>query len=209
MPMTTADKMMQHVLPEALRLADPAPREYKAERYELAFETEGLAPCVNAAHKAVQWWLNDILHRCRDRRRWVTLYGRSGCGKTHLATAAASVIRSHGRRVQRWNWSRLRSLMLDGSPGLWDQVADAPILVLDDVGAEYTASDKTAALSASLLYDLLEARLGRWMLITSNLAPADWVDVRVTSRLFRGQNEVVDMSGAEDFCFRRWKGGAR
>lgn len=195
-------------LPAALRLAVPPPRGYMPVRYGLGFCTQGLAPCVDAAHKAVQWWLNDILHGCRERRRWLTLFGRSGCGKSHLALAARGCLLAHGRRVQAWNWVRLRERLLGGCcPGLLGQVQELPLLVLDDVGAEFAASGRAAGVSASLLYRVLEARLGRWTLLTSNLAPADWVDVRLTSRLYRGLNELVDMSGAEDFCFVRRKGG--
>lgn len=208
MPMTTVDGMIPNYLPDAMRLTEPPKRAYKAERYELGYQTEGLAPSVDAAHKAVQWWLNDILHGCRERRRWLTLYGRSGCGKTHLLSTAGVVLRERGKRVQKWRWTRLRGMLVDGEhPGLMEQLVDMPYLLVDDIGAEYTASDRAAALSASLLYELLEARLGKWTLITSNLAPADMVDVRITSRLYRGYNELVDMRDAKDYCYQRKKGG--
>lgn len=210
MPMITAEGLVPEFVPEALRLAEPPPRGYRPEAYALGFRVEGLAPCVDAAHKAVQWWLNDILHGCKERRRWLTLFGRSGCGKSHLALAARGCLRAHGRRVQCWNWAVLRERLLGGCcPGLMEQVQGLPVLLLDDVGAEYLGSDRAAGVSASLLYRVLEARLGRWTLLTSNLAPADWVDVRITSRLYRGLNELVDMSGAADFCFACRKGVAR
>lgn len=198
------------LLPAYMRVAEPPPRAYKPVRYELGYCVEGLPECVTTAHRTIQWWLNDILHGCTERRRWVTLYGRSGCGKTHLVTAACAILAQQGRRAQKWNWAKLRDRLLSGAyPGLREQVQSIPYLALDDIGAEYTESGKTAALSASLLYDILEARLGKWTLITSNLKPADMVDVRITSRLYRGLNELVDMSGAGDFCYMLQKGGGK
>lgn len=192
----------KNLLPAALRLAEPKPRGYKPEAYPLGYNVEGLAPCVREAHRAVQWWLNDILHHCKDRKRWLTLYGKSGCGKTHLAQASKLILREQGFHVQCWNWPNLRDRLLGRDcPGLMEQVQRLPILMLDDVGAEYLSSDRASAASAAALYSLLEARLGKWSLITSNLAPADWPDMRLTSRLYRGQNELVDMSAAADYCY--------
>lgn len=174
-------------------------RDYKPERYELGYEVDGLAPCVDAAHKAVQWWLNDILHGAKDRVRWVTLHGTTGCGKTHLVRAAIATLRAHEKRAQRWRWGVLLDMLLDDNPGLWEQVTRMPYLAIDDIFTGYMASDKAAALNASLLYDLLEARLDKWTLITSNLSPADMPDMRIASRLVRGMSEVVNMQGAHDY----------
>lgn len=174
-------------------------RNYKPERYELGYQTAGLAPCVDEAHKAVQWWLNDILHGQKNRARWITLHGTTGSGKTHLVRAAIATLRAHGKSAQRWPWGELRDMLLGDNPGLWHQVATMPHLALDDIFTGYMESDKAAALNASLLYDLLEARLGMWTLITSNLSPADMPDMRIASRLFRGLNEVINMQGATDY----------
>lgn len=188
-------------LPSYMRIGDPGKRSYEPERYELGFVTDGLDASVLLAHRAVQWWLNDILHGATDRRRWVTLYGKSGCGKTHLANTAIATLRARGKRAQKWGWSVLKRRMLDSdSPGLWEQIANMPHLAIDDIGADYMGSEKAAGVSASLLYELLEARLGKWTLITSNLTPAELPDMRIASRLRRGLNEMVDMTGAHDFA---------
>lgn len=176
------------------------PRGYKPERYELNFETNGLDRSVNEAHRAVQWWLNDILHGEKHRARWVTLHGIPGCGKTHLVRNAIRVLRAHGKQAQLWSWGELRDRLLgDDSPGLWHHVATLPYLALDDIFTGYMESDKSAALNASLLYDLLEARLEKWTLLTSNLAPENMPDMRIASRLVRGMSEVINMQGAQDY----------
>ena len=199
---------IQGLLPEwmlATGKAASGKRAYKHERYELGYEVEGLAPCVDAAHKAVQWWLNDILHGCTERRRWVTLHGKAGCGKTHLARAAIATLRAHGKRAQRWSWGRLKEMLLGDNPGLWRQVTEMPYLALDDIFSGYMESDKAAALNASMLYDLLEERLGRWTLVTSNLAPGDMPDMRIASRLVRGMNEVINMQAAADYAVLKYQ----
>ncbi len=189
--------------------ADAGKRPYKPERFELGYEVEGLHPCIDEAHKATQWWLNDIIHKQRERSRWVTLYGQSGSGKTHLATAAARVLREHGHRVQKWRWGRALGMMLDGEWELMGQLCRLPVLVLDDVGAEYTGGDKSRQLNAAKLLELLEARLGKWTFITTNLRPkqiGEELDARISSRLYRGQNVLVDMSFPEcDYCLNRHK----
>lgn len=179
---------------------EPKPREYKPEKYELGFVTRGLKPCIDAAHKAVQWWLNDIVHGCKERVRWVTLHGMPGCGKTHLVRSAIRVLRDQGKTAQCWDWARLKEGLTSGEcPGLWDQVAHMKYLAIDDIFTGYMASEKASSLQASLLYDLLEARIGKWTLITTNIAPKNMPDERVSSRLVRNGNEVVNMQEAEDF----------
>lgn len=186
----------------------PAPRQYKPVRYDLAFITSGLHPSVDAAHKAVQWWINDITHGASDRRRWLTLFGKSGCGKSHLLTAAKAYTAAElpRRSVQLWNWGRLMERLLDGQhPGLFHQVATLKVLMLDDLGCELVASEKAQSVAMRQLYELLEARRGMWTLMASNLAPNDFPDVRIASRLFRHGNEVVDLSKAGDYAFECYK----
>ena len=182
-------------------------RDYKPRRYELNFVTEGLAPCVNEAHREIQWYLNDALEGVQKRVRWVTLHGSPGCGKTHLIRAASAILRANGKESQTWNWKTLFNWLMDSDsyPGLWRQVVHMPFLGLDDILTGYLASDKASGLQSSILYDLLEERLGKWTLITSNIAPENMPDVRLTSRLFRGNNVVVDMQGADDYAVLRYK----
>lgn len=178
------------------------PREYKPERYDLGFLTQGLHPCVDAAHKAVQWWLNDILHGCKERVRWVTLHGHPGCGKTHLCRNAIRALREHGKRAQWWKWNELKEkLTSDAFPGLWHQVATMPHLAIDDIFTGYMDSQKASGLQTSLFYDLLEARLGKWTLLTTNIHPSNMPDVRVASRLTRDGNTIINMQDAADFSY--------
>ncbi len=205
-PQTTAKILASPQMVDSLQSAgkDIRERPYKPICYPLAFKVDGLAPCVRAAHQAVQWWLNDIMHSQHDRRRWVTLYGKTGTGKTHLAKMARAVIMNSGRRVMFRRWGAALDAMLSGEWELMGEMARVPVLILDDVGMEYMGSDKSREINAAKLGELLDARLGMWTLITSNLTPEQLAhalggDTRVSSRLYRGGSELVDMTTAKDY----------
>ncbi len=184
-------------------------RTYKgATKYELDYETAGLHMSVYEAFRATQWFLNDIQHKQTHLRRWLSLLGASGCGKTHLARKVVEVLKAEGRGerfVQFWSWrGAMQHVLADGAVMRW--LIDRPVLVLDDIGTGFTESTKARALNASLLYELLEGRLGKWTFLTSNLAPAhieEQLDARIASRLYRGFNEIVNMSEAGDYCYDR------
>lgn len=185
----------------ALKKGVNVPRSYKPQRFELGFTTAGLHPSVNAAHVAVQWWLNDIIAKHPCIPYWLTIFGKSGTGKTHLARAACETLRAHGRkcwwlpadnlaaRIHCREWHRLE----------WYKLA--PILILDDLGAAY--DDKGGFMSATV-YSILAAREKKWTLLTTNLAPAQLAeayDSRLASRLKRHGGQLADLSAAADYCW--------
>lgn len=202
-------------------------RTYTPQRYELWYETNGMAPCVNEAHKAVQWWINDIANKQNDRRRWITLFGRSGCGKSHLMAAAKSHLEAYftererqkvGERyaeaytpctsqyIQLRPWASLfGELMKENGAGLMAYLQKIEVLMLDDIGSELIASERAQSASMKVLYELLDARLGKWTMITSNLAPEQIPDSRIASRLFRGNNIIIDMREAKDYSYEQYK----
>lgn len=197
---------IQNLLPAAFRGEQLQERAYKPTRYEMGFYVDGLHPSVDEAHRETQWWLNDIMERATERRRWLTLFGRSGCGKTHLLTGARKALEANNRRAQKWNWAELLSRHLSGEyPGIMEQVKELPVLLLDDIGAELMATEKARSVSMKALYELLERRLNKWTFLTTNLAPDQIPDQRIASRLFRGHNIVVDMREAGDYCFNKYK----
>lgn len=216
------NKILADVKPQA-----PAKRAYKPQRYELNFQTDGMAPCVDEAHKAAQWWINDIANEENGRRRWLTLFGRSGCGKTHLMTAAYEHVKRYfivreklavperfaeaynpnvSNRVQMRKWNSLfATLMKPEHEKLLYDLQKVDVLLLDDIGSELTESTRAQSASSKLLYDLLDARLKKWTFLTSNLAPDQLPDSRIASRLFRGENVIIDMRDAKDYSFESYK----
>ncbi len=179
-------------------------------RYPLNYQVAGLHPSVDAAHKAIQWFINDIDHNQSHMKRWVSLLGASGCGKSHLARNAISILRQRGfsvAKTQFWSWRNAKTLASSKGNGM-SFLQNLNILALDDIGSDYLSSDKAQAYSATVLLGLLDARVGKWTILTSNLSPYDIannLDPRLASRLYRGQNEIVDMSQADDYCQNLYK----
>ena len=93
-------KLMDGVASQMETAVNGLRRTYKdVVRYELGYETQGLHKSVTEAHRAVQWFVNDVVHRETALKRWVSLMGASGCGKSHLAAAAVRVLREQNRQM--------------------------------------------------------------------------------------------------------------
>jgi DNA replication protein DnaC len=79
---------------------------------------------------------------------WLLVFGPNGCGKTHLAAAIANRCRARGERPVFFFVADLldylRHLMNDDSgPGFlegFNQLKNAPLLILDDLGAQSDVS---------------------------------------------------------------------
>ncbi|MBI3359666.1 MAG: ATP-binding protein [Chloroflexi bacterium] len=120
-------------------------------------------------------------------RGWLLLHGGYGCGKTHLAAAIANYRLEHGQVVIFVNTpdllDHLRSTFSPASEveydDLFDQVRHAPLLILDDLGAE---SPTTWA--QEKLYQIFNYRYNEQLptVITSNME-LDRLDPRLRSRL--------------------------
>jgi DNA replication protein DnaC len=120
-------------------------------------------------------------------RGWLLLHGSYGCGKTHLAAAIANYHLERGQPVIFVNTpdllDHLRSTFSPASEvdydELFDQVRNAPLLLLDDLGAE---SPTTWA--QEKLYQIFNYRYNEKLptVVTSNL-DLDRVDPRLRSRL--------------------------
>lgn len=175
-------------------------RNYKPIRYNLNGFDADCHPEVHAMHREAQWLVNDVLNKVRPRR-WLSLLGASGVGKTHLALACRDVIRQARPSwlVQGWKWPRVCSILRAGDWGFAEYlIHDVDVLVLDDVGAENTTP---AILSA--LNRIADGRLNKWTIWTSNLTADDintQLDARIASRLYRGNNVVCTAVDAPDYC---------
>lgn len=152
----------------------------------------------SAAYNATQAWLNDLIHNFSERARWLVLFGRPGTGKTHLLNNSVRLLREFRRKVVSTKAATLATKLRDSDTHLLDTVyKPCKILAIDDLGSEYHTDYIT-----SQWFDLLDARIGMWTLITTNLTPAQLgrrYDARIQSRLEDNRNTLVDLTTAADY----------
>ena len=177
-------------------------RSYKPVRYDMGGFDERVHPEVQAMHREAQWFINDVVNKVRPRR-WLSLLGASGIGKTHLAEAARDALFKErpSLPIQFWKWQKVVSMLRSGDWAFIEYlVKEVYVLILDDVGAENTSP---AILSA--LNRVVDGRLGKWTMITSNLllhaftAAITWCAKSMTRRIIalkgtregRKENETV------------------
>lgn len=191
--------MDQTLINETLRNLVTTERDYTPTEFALGWqEPPWLTPETRRMHTEAQWYLNDIIHR--QKPYWLTLCGQSGCGKTHLARAIINVLKNAGKEAQLWSMTRIASMLRNGEYGLADHLAQLRILCIDDLGAEQMTEFVRAQ-----LYQVLNARLGKWTLLTSNMSVGeigDSIDIRIASRIHRERNVVVEATDAYDFCVK-------
>lgn len=171
------------------------------------FVLDGAHDQVRAAHAAVTALVAGVLGECPACPHWLSLLGGCGVGKTHLLRLARAMLLDAGEHVQLWNWGDILDRLRGGQDDLMRHLADERVVMLDDVGAEFTATGKALDFSLATLYRLQEERAGRWTLLTSNLSMRGIAnaDERVASRLVRHGGEVVTLDAAEDWALARYK----
>lgn len=140
--------------------------------------------------------------------RWLVLLGVTGSGKTHIAKAINRIFqeRMESMLIPDQNLTRTAYRMKGGFVS-WrkaadrfrsgdfstDQIESDYFVAIDDIGAEYKA--KTDFI-VSKLDAILDARLGKWTVITANLdlgQIAEFLDIRIASRLKRGGSDVIEL----------------
>ena len=126
----------------------------------------------------------------RPDSQGIFMYGNTGLGKTHLSLAIAGVVAAKGysvaygtaqdllRRIENEHFGRAEDA------GTLDTLLSSDLLVLDDLGAEFTTP-----FSLSVVYNILNTRIAasRPMIISSNLSAKEFYDKyaeRIVSRLF-------------------------
>lgn len=128
-------------------------------------------------------------------RGWLLLHGGYGCGKTHLAAAIANYRLAHGQVVIFVNTpdllDHLRSTFSPASEveydDLFDQVRHAPLLILDDLGAE-----SATTWAKEKLFQLIDHRYTANLptVLTTADTPDD-LNPRLATRLLDPAHSVV------------------
>lgn len=150
--------------------------------------------------------------------RWLSLLGTSGAGKTMLARTIWHQFRDTLHREINWpatkrtqseatphgrvilyrggfiNWGNaINNRMLRGDYEFLEDMRDYSFFAIDDIASEY---DRHRELSASKLYNVFEARLGKWTVVTANLSLEQIgasLDARIASRMMRNGGVVIDV----------------
>lgn len=114
-------------------------------------------------YRADEAWQKTILERAKafsesEMPGWFFIGGQSGCGKTHICTAAAVSLAYRGFELRYLRWAndsaQIKTMGLDAGRGdLLDQFANVPLLYIDDLFKNTpTEADKHIA------FELLNAR---------------------------------------------------
>ena len=122
-----------------------------------------------------------------EPKGWLILAGPSGCGKTHLAAAIANERLSHGYPVffiatpdlldhLRSAFSPTSEIPYDQ---FFDQVRNAPLLVLDDLGAQTSTPWAKEKLDQLLTYRFN----GELPTVIVTIIPIEQVEERIRTRL--------------------------
>lgn len=177
------------------------------------FKTLGEPSLDEALRESIAFCL--AMASADEPARWLVLLGPSGTGKTMLARRCSRFFNRHldGYRDEQYprdityrkgglkNWSTVMNDVLSGDyTGIRD-LSDDWFVCLDDIGAEY---ERNRELSVSKLYQILNARDGRFTVVTANLTLEEVnkkLDARLASRMLRHGNVVVDVT-APDFNLR-------
>jgi DNA replication protein DnaC len=162
--------------------------------------------------------------------RWLVLVGESGCGKTYLAERIVTWLKTYGRSVYQREREREGR---DGAGSLWTYAQEGPLMcrwsrllgqlrsgeyhrlhvaaedwfkAIDDLGTDALGADGEATqFAVAKMGDLLDRRLRKWTVITTNFSRkqiAEKFDVRIASRLMRHGSVIVDATGLRDYGIR-------
>lgn len=160
---------------------------------------------ADAAQEMAERWFS------RDRKQSnLVIVGDPGCGKTHVARKLVQWARGHSGAVLTTHrlsevpsvmfkaWPEIVSSFKEGFYGVVEDMIEADLLAIDDLGAEHDPSRN----AADKLCQILSRREKKWTILTTNLQPSSWserLDQRIGDRLFRN-SMVVDMTGCPSYA---------
>ncbi len=179
-------------------------RSLPGRLHTMTFKTfvlnNGNREAVTVAHRfAAEPWTDKF---------FLTLVGPNQLGKTHLATAIINALLERGEPAYFENVAGLLDQLRGGYDDgrFWqtfDRAKAAPILVLDDLGAEYggRSDDPNGVTWAEdKLYQIVDQRVLHELptIITTNLT-RKMLSPRIAARLWNGRYAiVVAIAGASD-----------
>jgi DNA replication protein DnaC len=140
-----------------------------------------------------------------DPRKWLVLLGLYGCGKTHMMKAIARAYGSYAVYMTSSDFEQVLYESMDNnnlSSTMW-KISRAPILLIDDLGAEHGTD-----LGFAKLRQIIDFRYGLWpefpLVISSNLNRNGLrkLDPRIASRLLHDEKSVTRVIKNSDYRAR-------
>ena len=145
----------------------------------------------------------------------ISLLGSQGTGKTLLARAMYRYAKKHhgyfineklrgikqARDIYFKPASEISTCVREGNWDQFEYLRRAWLLVIDDLGSEYDKS----GFALSKMVELINSRMGKWTIITSNLELqqiSQVLDPRIASRLIREGNKFVGVDTI-DYALRK------
>lgn len=136
--------------------------------------------------------MNEILEYCRcyaedfdTESESLYMHGATGLGKTHLSLAIANVVAENGFRVIYDSAQNLLSSLekekfsYSGSGEREKEILDCDLLIIDDLGSEFSTNFTVAA-----LYNIINTRINRSkpVIISTNLSETE-LEAKYTQRI--------------------------
>lgn len=161
-------------------------------------------PEIQQMANTVERWLAQFVKAERKTEKMLIVAGPTGTGKTHVARNIKRLAGrlafpiwesgqwSHPPRVQLFEWARVVFMEYRNFTEWMEEVEEADMLFLEDVGAEVDRFK--SAEPTERLREVLNLFENKWLFITTNLMPEQWPikwDDRVSDRLFRNSKIVT------------------
>ncbi len=154
------------------------------------------------AKQTVQAFVDD------NKRGWLLLSGQSGCGKTHLCTAAVGAFIERGQDVHVMRWVNDSTMLKGLSSDTYERekrlnaFKRAPVLLIDDL-FKTQSNEKPTSADVRLAYDLLNYRYENRDLITMlsterTVSELKQIDEATGGRIYEmAQGYCLEIGGGE------------
>jgi chromosomal replication initiation ATPase DnaA len=150
-----------------------------------------------------------------EPKRWLTLLGPSGVGKTHLMAQLFAELSRKMRIKTSTGWRGAQAAHIIPAVDLQDyraprDYAGYDLLYIEDIAAGSDDRAGAGAVLRSRVVELLQLRSNKWTLLDANMTVADVasrLDARIASRLKRDGSWLVQIP--DDVPDYWWKGGAK
>ncbi len=149
---------------------------------------------------AVQAFCSAVLRR-EPPRRWLSLLGPSGVGKTHVLKQAFACLRAAWRLPTATGWRGPQMAHLIPAIDLADyraarDYAAYDLIYIEDIGSGAALDKGAGAVTRSRVAELLQLRSAKWTMLDANLYRKEidaQLDGRIASRLKRDGSWLVEV----------------